>query len=409
MKKDKWLILAEKFQETLHRNKNWIYIDLTSYKGTKYKLNYHCTRHDFHGEASGAALLKSKGCPSCQSEDHLYKTDKYTEKTRTSNSKAFLEKAILLHGNKYTYDVDDYICSRTLMKIRCNVHGTEFLQRPSAHLQGQGCPTCALITSAETRTTSDAEFENIFNSFNKNPNVSYVKGTFSTYNNDMKLLCTVHGLFDKVASTGNHMKQPCTLCNKEARRLKAQEAFINKSKALYPDMFEYEDVYYVNNRVRVTLSCVKHGKFSVRPMGHVSDTDGHGTGCPDCAKISWGRWSPKVLMKDIELFEKEICYTYLMKLSDFYKIGITKNVTTRIKQIEKESGFTCEIVSLYKSNTYKSSTIEHYLKDRYCGSRFTNDVYFGGYTECFYLSDSQVHEIVTLLSNGDSFEVEIPK
>lgn len=55
----------------------------------------------------------------------------------------FIQKAKVVHGDKYDYSkvvfkrVDEKVC------IVCPVHG-EFWQTPSAHLRGQGCPQCKM-------------------------------------------------------------------------------------------------------------------------------------------------------------------------------------------------------------------------------------------------------------------------
>jgi hypothetical protein len=46
----------------------------------------------------------------------------------------FVDKAIKIHGNKYTYKEENYFNSKTKMKILCNKHNTIFMQIPAAHL-----------------------------------------------------------------------------------------------------------------------------------------------------------------------------------------------------------------------------------------------------------------------------------
>ena len=53
----------------------------------------------------------------------------------------FVEKANLIHGNKYIYDKVEYIDNKTKVCIICPEHG-EFWQTPGDHLKGRGCPKC---------------------------------------------------------------------------------------------------------------------------------------------------------------------------------------------------------------------------------------------------------------------------
>jgi hypothetical protein len=53
----------------------------------------------------------------------------------------FIEKAKLVHGDKYEYPDQEYVDQKTYLRIVCSKHG-EFTQRPDHHLQGSGCQTC---------------------------------------------------------------------------------------------------------------------------------------------------------------------------------------------------------------------------------------------------------------------------
>jgi hypothetical protein len=46
-----------------------------------------------------------------------------------------------VHENKYNYNSCNYINSKTKIIITCPKHG-EFIQTPSSHLSGKGCPFC---------------------------------------------------------------------------------------------------------------------------------------------------------------------------------------------------------------------------------------------------------------------------
>jgi hypothetical protein len=57
----------------------------------------------------------------------------------TDKTKDFIDKVILVHGEKYDYSKVEYINARTKITIICKVHG-EFQKTPNDHLNGkQGC------------------------------------------------------------------------------------------------------------------------------------------------------------------------------------------------------------------------------------------------------------------------------
>jgi len=53
----------------------------------------------------------------------------------------FIEKAKLIHGDKYDYSKVKYVKALESVCIICPIHG-EFWQRPNNHLNGNNCPAC---------------------------------------------------------------------------------------------------------------------------------------------------------------------------------------------------------------------------------------------------------------------------
>lgn len=60
----------------------------------------------------------------------------------------FLAKAAVVHGSKYDYSRVVYDTSQEKVEILCPVHGS-FMQRPNDHIQGKGCPSCAIRYSSQ--------------------------------------------------------------------------------------------------------------------------------------------------------------------------------------------------------------------------------------------------------------------
>lgn len=53
----------------------------------------------------------------------------------------YIIKVKSIHGSKYDYSKTVYVYCRKKVKIICKKHGL-FLQTPTNHLHGQGCPKC---------------------------------------------------------------------------------------------------------------------------------------------------------------------------------------------------------------------------------------------------------------------------
>lgn len=77
--------------------------------------------------------LQGKGCFKCAIDKHA-ENDKFTKEE-------FINKARMIHGDKYDYSKVEYINSITPICIICPKHG-EFWQIPNNHLRGKGCSIC---------------------------------------------------------------------------------------------------------------------------------------------------------------------------------------------------------------------------------------------------------------------------
>jgi hypothetical protein len=79
--------------------------------------------------------LRGKKCPQCALIQR--------RGVRRNTLEVFSAKAAKIHNNLYTYDEGVYRGNQVKFKIFCTQHEDYFLQAPSNHLAGNGCPTCA--------------------------------------------------------------------------------------------------------------------------------------------------------------------------------------------------------------------------------------------------------------------------
>ena len=79
--------------------------------------------------------LHGNGCPKCSRE---------TQSARQAMDQAFwIERAKLVHSNKYDYSQVKCINNHTPIKIICPIHG-EFLQTPTNLIKGEECQVCGI-------------------------------------------------------------------------------------------------------------------------------------------------------------------------------------------------------------------------------------------------------------------------
>jgi Zn finger protein HypA/HybF involved in hydrogenase expression len=108
--------------------------DNTYYLNAKAKVIIICPIHgEFQQEPS--SHLTGKGCPKCGAESRGLQ--------KRLREDYFVEKANEIHKGKYDYSSAKYSIAHSKVTIICPTHGS-FEQTPNSHLNGAGCPKCAI-------------------------------------------------------------------------------------------------------------------------------------------------------------------------------------------------------------------------------------------------------------------------
>lgn len=186
-------------------------------------------------------------------------------------SKKFIEKCILIHGNRYDYSKVEYVNNYTDVCIICPEHG-KFEQLPKNHLRGKGCQLCG---GTKKLTTEDfvKKAKKVHNGKYDYSKVKYLKD-----NEKVCIICPEHGEFEQLPY--NHKTgQGCPKCygNKKL----TTECFIEKSKDVHGNKYDYSLVDYKNNRTKIPIICPEHGVFKQIAKSHIK-----GHGCPVCKSSS---------------------------------------------------------------------------------------------------------------------------
>ena len=158
-----------------HGNK-YIYDDV-NYKNNRTKVTIICPKHGaFYMKPNNH--LNGQGCPTCGG-------------TKKLDLITFINKANIVHKNKYDYSKSNYVNHETKICIICPEHG-EFWQTPHAHLSGQDCPKCAKGGRNYSYTTD--EFILKANIIHDNK-YDYSKVVYTNCNDKICIICPKHGEF----------------------------------------------------------------------------------------------------------------------------------------------------------------------------------------------------------------------
>lgn len=196
----------------------------------------------------------------------------------------FLQKARIVHGDKYDYSKVVYVNNKTKITINCLKHG-EFEQRPSQHIQQkQGCPLCGIEYSATQRSMTTGKFITEAKSIFKDQ-YDYSNTVYTTRSRLLTIECHIHGEFNILPK--DHLKGiGCSSCHvvqektskNNAGKLYTTDAVIAKAIGIHGDRYDYGKVVYTNMNCPVTMICKQHGEFQQTFNKHCYSQ----RGCPRC-------------------------------------------------------------------------------------------------------------------------------
>ena len=108
----------------------------------------------------------------------------------------------------------------------------------------------------------------------------YSKVEYNGSNSKVFIICPAHGEFFQTPS--NHLAgKECLKCSYEKRGenlTSTNNKFIAKAKKQHGNNYDYSKLEYINAKIKVCITCLKHGDFYQLPSKHL-----YGNTCPKCA------------------------------------------------------------------------------------------------------------------------------
>jgi hypothetical protein len=153
-------------------------------------------------------------CKTCAREDAYNQHKPTTNRKRAyKDLETFVAAATEKHGGKYSYEHVDYKNAHAHVAITCPKHG-DFLQSPTNHIQGKGCPTC----SNEKNPTMQPKDPKVF--FEQAKAVwgeafDYSESVYVGAKVHFTFRCTLHDTVIKQTPDNhlNNKQNPCPRCN----------------------------------------------------------------------------------------------------------------------------------------------------------------------------------------------------
>jgi hypothetical protein len=159
------------------------------------------------------------------------------------------------------------------------------MQSPDSHGSGIGCPTCGKIKAipikfsvALTQEEFLAQCKEYHGDFYDYSKTVYVRKT-----SPVIITCPIHGDFSQ-KPLFHKRGVGCPTCGieKAHNHFRATvEEFIEKSVAIHGSLYSYENSVYMGKEYPITITCKKHGDFTLDKAHH--HYLGHQQGCPKCS------------------------------------------------------------------------------------------------------------------------------
>lgn len=135
----------------------------------------------------------------------------------------------------YDYTLLNYVNRKIKVKIICKIHGI-FEQRMDSHIGGSGCKKC--ITDSKK-----LDFKNIIESNNGiEKKCDYKLVEYVNYDSKIKIICSLHGIFEQTFSSHIKGNFKCPKCNSRQTSFPEQIIYYYLSK-----YFKVENRFKINN------------------------------------------------------------------------------------------------------------------------------------------------------------------
>ena len=191
---------------------------------------------------------------------------------RRKTTKEYIEECKQLG---YDFPIEEYINTKTKIKHKCNKCGNIYIKTPDKHLQGQGCPNCALISSStKQKKTSKAYYNECKERGLDLPIEPYVNN-----HTKIKHRCNKCGNIYEQIPNSHLQGRSCPVCSfsiSSKKQRKNNDKYIKECKQKEYDLPVEQ---YINARTKIKHRCSKGHIYKQTPDSHL-----RGSGCPYCSK-----------------------------------------------------------------------------------------------------------------------------
>ena len=245
----KWNLESIKIKLLEIHGDKYDYSNFIEYKNLWQEIDIVCKIHGPFTQCVSNHLKKGTNCPKCAQINRTESNKKARVKFEN-----LLIKFNRIHNDKYTYIEETYVNSVTPMKIICPIHGP-FLQKPSNHSNGKGCPECGKLSMIKKLRFTDEEIKTELNKIN---DYEFDVSTYSGTKQEMEFICPTHGPFWQKPMNQLRMNAGCPKCSTSKAEKELMEIFPS---------FSHRDRFIINP-LEIDLLCEEF-KFGIEFNGWI--------------------------------------------------------------------------------------------------------------------------------------------
>ena len=246
--------------------------------------------------------------------------------------KKFTHEEYVQNFNKFYPTLEllsEYNGDKNYIQVKCRLHDYIFQTKPNWLKQGRGCQKCyddrRGSSMRKTKEHFIIEAQEIHGNKYDYSKVEYI-------NNHIKvcIICLEHGEFWQTPNK-HLLGQGCPRCSAILNGLNKRlslDAFIQRSKEMHGDKYDYSNVNFENVDKSVKIICPTHGVFEQSPYSHMK-----GNGCPLCNESILERRVAFLLEGKGIKFERQKKFEWLgLQSLDFYLLDYNIAIECQGKQ-----------------------------------------------------------------------------
>jgi hypothetical protein len=192
----------------------------------------------------------------------------------------FIKRSKAKFGDRYSYADTVYDGSLVNVTISCREHGPISV-RPSDHLRGDGgCRACGTMKRVSILRVDLSTFISRSRDVHGD-RYDYSLSEYDGSQRNIIIVCPDHGAFSMTPQK-HYRGGGCRLCEGDGYWSRARGAlttsmFVDRSRVVHGDRYDYSLSEYINSRTKLTIICSVHGEFNQAPHTHLG-----GAGCSGC-------------------------------------------------------------------------------------------------------------------------------